>query len=227
MTAAFPTSTPSMTDYVGTEKLGTAELHSARHNRTWAELLAVIAKLGLSAASPVDAPAANLVLVSDATGKSKWSTIVSAMIADGTIAAGDLGLGWSTFTITNLVQGSNLSGFSTQYARYMTLGKRTRLSAMVTVTNATGATGGYPVALEVPVGTLGTPSHTGSPERCKGSMLILRSGVAWYLGAAAFNTTTYIQGTADGGTNWMGINAPAITLVANDIVVVDAEYEIN
>lgn len=93
----FPSSLPDSTEFptivsgpggTPTTSAGNAE-HSTFHNNLAAEIEALAAKLGTSAASPQDTPVANAVLASDANGKSKWSTspMVASLSADGTHVA--------------------------------------------------------------------------------------------------------------------------------------------
>lgn len=84
MAASFPGAVPTLSNPTPTTKLGTATSalkHSNQHINSNDEIEALATKLGISESSPADTPAANTILQSLANNKSKWATLITAMIA--------------------------------------------------------------------------------------------------------------------------------------------------
>lgn len=81
--AAVPS--PSVVPDGGTQDISYAgRLHNANHNDLWAEVVALWNKLGITDSPAQDAPAANRVLGSLATGKAAWRKVVAADIDTAT-----------------------------------------------------------------------------------------------------------------------------------------------
>ena len=81
---SFPGSVPALSNPTPTTKLGTATAalkHATQHSNGNDEIEALATKLGISESVAVDTPAANTVLQSLTNNKSKWATLITAMIA--------------------------------------------------------------------------------------------------------------------------------------------------
>ncbi len=102
----FPTIAPDIPTVVNTETLNTmggnaSNGHATHINKIKTEILAIAAKLGVSAATPADTPAPNTALVSDATSKSKWGQIIQAMLATGSVGKLTIVSGVNSATTTS------------------------------------------------------------------------------------------------------------------------------
>lgn len=239
MTASYPSAQPTF--ITPGAKLGTAaHLHSSMHTQHNEELAALLLKAGISESSPADAPLANTVLQSLTNGKSKWATIIAAMIAsdavttakildanvttakiaDAAVTNAKANFTWSTWTPQVWQNGQRTITISE--ARYLIVGKLVHALMTVTVTNA--GTTNNPVQVVVPA----TPGSgaLAAVGKVVGTMIIVRTGVTTRIGAALMGTVNVITGIADGKADAFGTASDAFALANGDIVSLDIMYEL-
>jgi hypothetical protein len=92
------------------------------------------------------------------------------------------------------------------------------LQVLFTPSN-TGAVNGI-ITVSYPVGLVPATAT----NRPIGSFLIVDTGNLLYAGIAL--AANPCQGLASGSSNFMGANSPALTIVANDVIGIEATYEV-
>ena len=128
-----------------------------------------------------------------------------------------IGAAWESYTPTVKAGATTLTG-TVNYAKYCRFQKTVIVQVLFTASN-TGAANGI-ITVSYPVGLSPTPLN-GRPV---GNFFIYDVGTAFYNGVATADTL--IQGLAQGSTNNMGANSPAMTVVANDIIGINITYEV-
>lgn len=113
MTTVFPTSIDALPRPAANTKRDASgfELHNVIDNISDA-IEAAETKLGISESSAVDTPAANTVLQSLTNGKSKWATLITAMLSAGAITQVGIAQGATsnpTSTSTTLADVTDMS----------------------------------------------------------------------------------------------------------------------
>lgn len=152
MPANFPTSAPSLSNPTSTDKQNSttsALKHAFQHSQANDEIEAIAAKVGVSTASPANTPTANTALVSDATNQSKWSTIVTAMIAANAVTQSNVAVGSSsgpTTTSTSMVDMTDMS------ITFTTTGGNVLCMVVANLETSSAGAGGF-MALRMDTGT--------------------------------------------------------------------------
>jgi hypothetical protein len=146
-------------------------------------------------------------------------------VANTVLTAAQLnGIGEAWTSYTPVIKGGATTVTATiQYAKYAQVNKVVFVRVDATVTSTGAANGTITVTLPVqPVGSTSSSSVFGT-------FFILKSGVAFYQGAAIlFGTspTVVCSGTSYGTSDFMGTTGPSITLGNNDKVSFTVCYEV-
>ena len=133
------------------------------------------------------------------------------------VGAGD----WISYT--PVIKGGATTVTATlSYAKYLQINKVVFVRVQALITSA-GAANGV-ISCTLPIDPVGATSIMDTA----GSFSIADSGVAYYVGNAIIETdaTPLVKGYAYNSVDYMGANAPAMTLANNDRVTFAVTYEV-